>query len=87
MLEASITSKKKEEKDINELDIMAHRRLRDATSAAAIDCKQQIESCDENIKYLKEKVTDVTTCLMEHFPLTLFIARALTLSKYWPIGF
>lgn len=59
LLEASITSKKKEEKDIHELDIMAHRRLRDATSAAAIDCKQQIESCDENIKYLKEKLTSV----------------------------
>ena len=57
LLEASISSKKKEEKDIHELDIMAHRRLRDATSAAAIDCKQQIESCDQNIKYLKEKVT------------------------------
>ena len=56
LLEASISSKRKEELDLHEMDIMAHRRLRDATAAAAVESKQQIESCEENINFLKQKV-------------------------------
>lgn len=59
LLEASISSKRKEELDLHEMDIMAHRRLRDATAAAAVESKQQIESCEENINFLKQKLTNV----------------------------
>lgn len=56
LLEASIESKRKEEKDLHELDIMAHRRLRDATAAAAVHCKQQIEYSENNLKYLANEI-------------------------------
>ena len=56
LLEASIESKRKEEKDLHEQDIMAHRRLRDATAAAAVECKQHVENCQENLTYLKKQV-------------------------------
>lgn len=57
LMEASIESKRKEEQDLNEQDIVAHRRLRDAIAAAAVECKQHIENCDENLKFLKKQVT------------------------------
>lgn len=57
LMEASIESKRKEEQDLNEQDIVAHRRLRDAIAAAAVECKQHIENSDENLKYLKKQVT------------------------------
>jgi len=56
LLEASIESKMKEEKDLHELDIVAHRRLRDVTAAAAVECKQHIKNCEENLQYLKKEV-------------------------------
>lgn len=64
-MEASIESKRKEERDLNEQDMVAHRRLRDAIAAAAVECKQHIENCDENLKYLKKQVTS--------FKLTFFV--------------
>ena len=55
-MEASIESKRKEERELHEQDIVAHRRLRDATAAAAVECKQHIENCEENLKFLKIEV-------------------------------
>lgn len=55
-MEASIESKRKEEKELHEKDIAAHRRLRDATAAAAVESKQCIEDCQNNLKYLKKQV-------------------------------
>lgn len=55
-MEASIESKRKEEKELHEKDIAAHRRLRDATAAAAVESKQCIEDCKNNLKYLKKQV-------------------------------
>lgn len=59
LMEASIESKRKEEQDLNEQDIVAHRRLRDAIAAAAVECKQHIENSDENLKYLKKQITSL----------------------------
>ena len=56
LMDASVESKKKEERELHKLDIMAHRRLRDATAAAAVECQQHIEDCDKNIKFLKDTV-------------------------------
>ena len=55
-MEISIESKRKEEQDLHKLDIMAHRRLRDAIAAAAVECKQHVQDCDANLKYLKKQV-------------------------------
>ncbi|XP_073229610.1 uncharacterized protein [Porites lutea] len=59
LMEASIESKRKEEKELHEKDIAAHRRLRDATAAAAVESKQCIEDCQNNLKYLKKQITDL----------------------------
>ena len=75
-MEASIESKRKEEQDLNEQDIVAHRRLRDAIAAAAVECKQHIENCDENLKFLKQQVTI--------FKLTYFIKMILMISIVFP---
>ena len=56
LMDASVESKKREERELHKLDIMAHRRLRDATAAAAVECQQHIEDCDKNIKFLKDTV-------------------------------
>jgi len=73
-MEASIESKRKEEQDLNEQDIVAHRRLRDATAAAAVECKQHIENCDENLKFLKKQVTS--------FKLTCFVKGIVVLNSF-----
>lgn len=57
LMDVSIESKKKEEQDLHQLDIVAHRRLRDAIAAAAVECKQHVENCDDNLKYLKKQVS------------------------------
>nr|XP_058969420.1 trichohyalin-like [Pocillopora verrucosa] len=59
LMDASVESKKKEERELHKLDIMAHRRLRDATAAAAVECQQHIEDCDKNIKFLKDTITSL----------------------------
>ena len=74
-MEASIESKRKEEHDLNEQDIVAHRRLRDAIAAAAVECKQHIENCDENLKFLKKQVTS--------FKLTCFVKGILYNYPKW----
>ncbi|XP_078384616.1 uncharacterized protein LOC144667108 [Oculina patagonica] len=57
LMDVSIESKRKDEQDLHELDIVAHRRLRDAIAAAAVECKQHVENCDDNLKYLKKQIT------------------------------
>lgn len=59
LMDASVESKRKEEHELHTLDIVAHRRLRDATAAAAIECKQHIEDCDKNLKFLKNTITSL----------------------------
>jgi len=78
-MEASIESKRKEERDLNEQDIVAHRRLRDAIAAAAVECKQHIENCDENLKYLKKQVTS--------FKLTCFVKVILIIIPLYSLPF
>ena len=56
LMDASVESKRKEERDLLKQDTLAHRRLRDATAAAAVECKQHIEDCDNNLKFLKDQV-------------------------------
>ena len=55
-METSIKTKIDDSRKLNQLDIMAQRCLRDALAAAAVDRRQHIENCSQNLDFLKAQV-------------------------------
>ena len=60
-MDTSIKVKIDDSKKLHQLDIMAQRCLRDALAAAAVDRKNHVENCSQNLDFLKGQVLSFCT--------------------------
>ncbi|XP_031561651.1 uncharacterized protein LOC116297545, partial [Actinia tenebrosa] len=56
LINSSIVNKTNEERHLHELDILAHKTLREALVAASLDCKEVIKSSDASLELITKLV-------------------------------
>lgn len=59
LINSSIENKSNEERRLHELDILAHKTLRDGLVAASLDCKEVIKSSEESLAFIEQMVINL----------------------------